>query len=523
MKRKNAVKGIGRNQQLAINMAAQVISTVVSFCISFFLTPYIIENVGVEANGFVSLANNFTGYASIITAALNSMAGRFITISIHRDDYENVNKYMSSVFMANLISSLVLSVPAVLLVLNMSNWFDVPVGILSDVQILWTFLFLNFMLSNVTIVFGVAAFSKNRLDIQSGTKIITSLLRAGIIVVAYILFDTRVWYLGATTLLCSIVSVVVNVYCTRRFLPYAKISRAYFDVEKIRELLASGVWNSISKISNILSEGLDLIVANLFIDSTAMGVISLAKQMPTYILSFSGTLSSVFSPQLTISYAKNDMEDIKRQLLSAIKLLGFVVCIPLSIMYAYGDVFFRLWAPTQDANLLQTIAIVASLEFPLVLPLEPLWNVFTTTNKVKQSSLYLVVNSAATILIVFILLNFATTEFQKMMIIVGVSTAFSIIRALTFLPLYGAKCLNFKWYTFYKPAFQNLLAVVVLTAISLLIKKAFVLDSWIDLIAASCVTAAISFVINYFTLLNKYERSVLMSKILRKKEAKNDT
>ena len=114
-----------KNKQLVINMAANLLSTVVGFCVSFFLTPFIIERVGIEANGFVSLAGNFMGYATIVTTALNSMAGRFITISIHQEDYDETNKYMSSVFAANLLSSAVLTIPAVLLVINMNNSFNI--------------------------------------------------------------------------------------------------------------------------------------------------------------------------------------------------------------------------------------------------------------------------------------------------------------------------------------------------------------------------------------------------------------
>lgn len=511
-----------KNKQLVINMAANLLSTAVGFCISFFLTPFIIERVGVEANGFVSMAGNFTSYASIATAALNSMAGRFITISIHQENYDETNKYMSSVFAANLFSAIVLVVPAALLVINMNNWFNISNAIVSDVKILWTFLFFNFLYGNVVSVFGVATFSQNRLDIQSGTGITLSIVRAAILVVAYLFFDTKVWYMGATTLFCTILSSAVNLYCTKKFLPFAKISRKYFDFEKIKDLLSAGVWNSVSSLSSMLSEGLDLVVANLFIGDTAMGLISLAKHVAEYILSFTGGLSSIFAPQLTINYAKNNMDEMEKDLISSIKILGFITCIPLSIMYAYGDVFFSLWAPTQDARLLQNIAIVAALEFPLVLPLESLWNVFTITNKVKQSSLYLVINSVATIIIEFILLHFATTEYQKIMIIVGVSTAFSIVRALTFLPLYGAKCLNFKKTIFYKPMFKNLFAVIVITAISLFIKKIFSMNSWLELIAASCMTAALSFAINYFTLLSKHERDILKSKVFRKKAVEND-
>lgn len=67
------------------------------------MTPFIVEKIGVEANGFVSLANNFVEYAQLITIAVNSMAGRFITIKLHQKNTDDANKYFSSVFIANLI------------------------------------------------------------------------------------------------------------------------------------------------------------------------------------------------------------------------------------------------------------------------------------------------------------------------------------------------------------------------------------------------------------------------------------
>ena len=93
------MRKLNRNQQLVVNMSASVIAYGVTFVISFFLSPYIVESIGVEANGFISLANSFVSYASLITIALNSLAGRFITISIVEGDERSANKYFSSVFL----------------------------------------------------------------------------------------------------------------------------------------------------------------------------------------------------------------------------------------------------------------------------------------------------------------------------------------------------------------------------------------------------------------------------------------
>ena len=112
--------------------------------INFYLSPYIIENVGVAANGFVTLANNFVTYANLTVVALNAMAARFITIECTKGNYEKANIYYNSVFWGNLIIVAVLFLPSAFFIVRIGHILDVPADILRDVQILFTFVFLNF-------------------------------------------------------------------------------------------------------------------------------------------------------------------------------------------------------------------------------------------------------------------------------------------------------------------------------------------------------------------------------------------
>jgi len=70
-----------QNKKTMLSLISSLIAMALTMVISFFLSPYIVSNFGAEANGFTQLANNFVNYATLITIALNSMAGRFITIS----------------------------------------------------------------------------------------------------------------------------------------------------------------------------------------------------------------------------------------------------------------------------------------------------------------------------------------------------------------------------------------------------------------------------------------------------------
>ena len=507
------MKERSRTKQFVINFGAQIVVFVSNFIISFFLTPFIIENIGSEAYGFVGLANNFITYVTVLTVALNSMFSRFVTISIHRGEDLKSNKYFSSVFFANLFVSIPLTIISAFVVIFINKLVKVSDVILTDVQLLWTFLFANFIIGLIFSVFSVATFARNRLDLNSLRNLESSALKVIILVIMFKAFKPSVWFLGFSAVICSLYVNSINIFYTKKLLPDIHIRKKYFDFAMVKELLSSGMWNSVNQLSGILSNGLDLLITNLFVTSSAMGVVSVSKTVPSYILQAFGTISSLFTPELTISYAKNDIEDMRKQLISAIRLLSFFACIPISFLYIFGKNFYMLWVPSQDASTLQLLTVIGMMAAPFGWSLEPLWSIFTITNKVKQSSLFLLSNAVLSTAIVFILLKFAPNETAKMCIVVGTSTVISIIRNLTFLPMFGAKCLKLKLTTFYPVIFKCVSAIAIISVVSFGIKNVINPDSWFKLILCGVILAAISCVFNFFFLLKKNERDVMFNKL----------
>lgn len=488
-----------KKKHLAINLTAQAVAFLVNILISFLLTPFIVENVGREAYGFVALANNFVSYAQIITTALNSMASRFVTIEIHRKNEEQVNSFVSSILIANIVISIVLVVPFAICLGSVSKLVDTP-ALIGDVTLLWSFIFMNFLISLIGNIFSIATYACNRLELSNLRLIEANLLKCVVLLVAYVFFTPHVWYVGLSSMVFTLYSLAKNISYTKKLLPQIQIRRKYFDLKKIKMLVLSGVWNSVSSLGNILTNGLDLLITNLLISAAAMGTISISKTVPTYILSLFSSLSNVFQPGITIAYAKNDYEGIKKQLIQAIMVLGMIACIPMAILFAYGEIFFSLWVPSQDARLLQLLAIVGCLEFPLVLSMEPMWGIFIAVNKIRQSALVVLLKSVTGLGVTFLILQFCNSDLQQMFVICGVTSIFNIIMSLTFLPLYGAYCLKLSWYTFYGPMFKNVLSVGIMTGISIAIKQILMPDSWGKLIVAAGITSILALILNYFLL-----------------------
>ena len=108
---------MSQKKQLVINFVAQVLFSAINLGISFFLVPHIIESLNATAYGFINLSNDFVNYASLITVALNSIAGRYITIAIHKKQKEEANIYYNSVIIANIILSVIIFIPLMIFTL----------------------------------------------------------------------------------------------------------------------------------------------------------------------------------------------------------------------------------------------------------------------------------------------------------------------------------------------------------------------------------------------------------------------
>lgn len=502
------------NKQTGINFIAQVISFTINFCISFFLTPFIIEHIGVEANGFVTLANNFVDYAQLFTLAINSMAGRFITIKIHQKNFEDANKYFTSVIFANLFLSAVFACVFAVVIVFLDRFLNISAHAVTDIKILWTFIAANFIVTLMGSTFSISTFITDRLDKTAIANIRSILLRAGTLVLCYTFFPPYTFYVGIATLVWGTSNVLSHVHYKRILVPELQIKRQYYDFAYVKELLSAGIWSSVSKLSTILSSGLDLLITNLFVSGVAMGVLNLSKTFSNVVLSLFAMIAYIFAPKLTIAYAQNDFEEMKRQLISSVKLLAMLSSIPIAILLGFGRVFYELWVPMQDSGILYTLTAITCLNLVFALPLEPLYHIFNVRNKIKVSSLALILFSSASLLTIFIGIRFISSENAKIIYIAAVGAFYNVLRLVTFLPIYGAKCLDFKLTTFYPIILTNVLSTCLLSALAIVANILLSIDSWFAFLAMCVVTALVGLLVNFFVLFRRSERQSLKSQAI---------
>ncbi len=505
-------KDMTKSKQLAVNLSANFIAYAVNLGISFFLSPYIVRSIGVDAYGFVGLANNFISYATLITVALTSVEGRFVTVKIYEKDMNGANKYFSSIFMASSILSAVIGIVLAAIWIYLEHLINIPQNIFWDVKILFAVLFVNCLLSTIGAIFTVATFATNKLYLDSIRKIESNAVRVAIILLLFFLFSPKVSYIGISSLAAGIYVFVFNIYYTRKLLPDIHIRRKHFDIGAIREVLSSGVWNLLTRLGQLLLDGLDLLITNIFIDTVSMGVLSLAKTVPNAISGIVGSMVSVFSPDFTILYAEKKTDELIASVKQSMKIMGIIANLPIIVLIVCGDYFFELWQPTQDASQLQILSILTCFGLIFSGGINCIFNIFTVVNKLRVNSIAVCVSGIISTALVFILLK--TTDLG-LYAVAGVSSAIAILKNIFVIVPYAAHCLKQKWYVFYPDVFRPVLFVFACSAIGFLIKYVFPFTGWIRLFLLAGTMVLISVVIGGFIVLNKQDRNFVMSKIRR--------
>lgn len=498
-------------KRLVINLTAQLIFIFVSLGINFILIPYIVSHVGKAAYSYVKISSDFVSYAQIFVSALNTMASRFITINIHQDNYKDANKYFSSVFFANIIVSGALILPSVALILFLDNIIKIDPSLLSDVKLLFLFVFLNFFISIITSIFSVAPYATDRLDLLAIKTIQTEIIRALILLVSYIFFQPYLWYIGFASVVCTLYLGYANRKFTKQLLPNIKINTNYFDVKKIWELVSLGLWNSITRLGQVLLEQLDVLISNIFISGDAGGLLAIAKTLPSMITNqLMGNIIGIFNPQITIAYAKGDMEELVKVIKSCNRMLIFLLSIPLAFLTVYGLEFYRLWLPNENARELYQLTILIIGTLYVSMSIQVLYHVFIITKKVKENSLIMLLSGVLTTLIVFILLKNTNWGIYA---VAGVSTVIGLIRNLTFTPMYAAKSLGVKWYRFYSDIGLGFVSIGSIVVLGMLSKQIVAIDSYFSLFLIGIPTGVVAVILNYFIILTRNERAIILDKV----------
>lgn len=510
-------KAHSNNKQWAINMIATFVGYVSSFGISFFLTPFIVDRLGATAYGFIGLSGNIIGYTTLLAVAINSMSGRFIALKYHEKNYDEANKYMAATYYANIGTSLLITLILGILAVFIDKIFDVPADLLPDVRALFVLTFVNMAINLVCNIYGICLFIKNRLELGTIRGLVSEVIRIVLTLIAYTVFPVELWYIGLIALICSAYAIITNYLYHKALTPELVIRRANFKLKYVWEMATAGFWNILTSLSSMLNQGVDLLLANIFVSAYYMGIMSLGKNFPFIILAICTSLANTIHPEFLKYFAEKRMDLLKNSLTKSIRVMGLFTSLPCAGLLAYGDIFYSQWLHGQDYQEIYNISNITMFALLFTIPTQSIWYVFTMANKVKTSSLNLITYGIINLVGIIIAMHLLTDDRQKLYAIVLIQGGLMIIRFMTFLPIYSAKVLGFARSLLYKPLFKMVVSTLLITAVSYLFKVYFLTQySWWALFVGAIFTIVVGLPFNFYVSLQKSDRIFIINRFIKR-------
>lgn len=499
-----------QERQFAMNSIAAALNQVIHFGINFFLTSYLVRTVGSTTFGFWGLANNIVNYALIVTTALNSMAGRFIGIDYHRGNYRQASGYYSSVFVADLLFALIIFIPSCVAIWYVERLITVPPEIVTEVKTLFYIVFVNMCCSVIFAVFGCVYMIKNRIDISATLSIVSSVMKALLLITLYWTLKPSIVYLGTASLCATVFFVISNIVFMKRLAPELTLRVQYSSFSSVKTIVSSGVWNSLNQLSIVLLQGLDLLIANLFVSAAAMGLISVAGLIPAVISGCIFSQAYVFAPNYLKLFSMNQFDDLFQELRNSTKFLTIISCIPIAFLIGFGLPFYRLWTPNTDIETVYYLSILVLLPLFSGGPILSTNYLYTVADKVKWQALMLIATGVLNVIIVFVTLKMTNLGIYA---IVGVSAIIGFIRNIFFNAPLAAYCVKRKYTALWPDLFKSYMCLAICVVLALIVNSFVDLKTWPRLIIIGGSISLLSAYLISFLLLTASQRNELMSKI----------
>jgi membrane protein EpsK len=499
-----------RSGRFALNLVSNVGKLGLTMLVGVWYVPFLVRQLGPAAYGLIPLASMITSYMGLVTFGLDTAVGRYLTISLAREDHRDANRVFNVAFWGNVAITVLLAIPAFAAIANVQHLVRIPPGYEAATRWLFAGTVAAFFLNEIKSPFLVPCFSLNRLDLQNVVMVAETLARAGLVVFLFLVVAPRIEYVGAGILAGTVVSMLGAIWFWKKLTPSLRIRLRDFDWSMLKSMCHTSGWVIISEIGVMLYVNIDLVVANRLFVPVESGHYAAVVQLPALLITLGMTVGQVFAPTMYQKYARGNFEELAGYLNRAIKFVGLVLALVVGLVCGFAKPLLGLWLGPVFGSLAPLLCLMA-VPVCLALCMYPLYAVPLAANRVKVPGL---------VTLAIGVLNLALALFLAKVLgwgLYGIAAAGALSRTLrnfVFAPLYGAAVLHQPWRTFYRRVIPIIGALLATIGVCRLILWAWTISSWVDLGTAAVAVSGLFAVITWL-LLTSDERAALKDTVVQ--------
>lgn len=330
-------------------------------CINLYTSRVVLQVLGVEDYGIFYVVWGLVYILNFLNSSMTASTQRFLTFELGTGN----KKRLHEVFITSVHIHLVISLFLILISETGGLWFLAEKMVIPEERMtaaMWCF-----QLSLVAAVADVMScphqsviIAREKMSAFAYISILDAFLKLAIVGMLLLTgFDRLIVYAILYTVEKLLIRVVYNIYCTRHF----EESRYqwFFDKTLFKKMSSFAGWSMVENLAYVLyTQGLNMLL-NVFFGPVANAAQAAASQARNAIGQFSRNFQVAINPQITKSYAAEQLEGMHLLIYRGSRLtfcLLLMLCLPLAVE---APMVLNLWlkeVPEGTADFLRLLLVV---------------------------------------------------------------------------------------------------------------------------------------------------------------------
>ena len=361
------------NKRIAKNTLFLYIRMFIVLIISLYTSRLLLNALGIVDYGIYNVVGGIVTLFTFVTGAMSTSSQRYITFALGQQDEQRLKE----VFRSSLQVFVLLSLIILLLSETIGLWFlyfkmTIPAERMTAAFWVYQISILSCVLGMLVIPFRAEIIAHERMNAFAFISIMDVVLKLFIVIIISLMDDERlIFYAVLMFLITFLNNIIYMVYCKKQFkeINYKMV----FNKPLLIEMGNFAGWSLIGNLAGVLSNHGVNILLNMFFGPAINAARGIAIQVQGTIQGFIINFQMAVNPQITKTYATNDLNRMHNLIIASSKFsffLLFLLTLPIILETNQILVLWLKLVPEHTINFIRIIffiMLIDTLANPLII------------------------------------------------------------------------------------------------------------------------------------------------------------
>ena len=334
---------------LALNMAT-----------AFFMSPFLVRNLGDTWYGLWVLIRSTTGYMSLLDGGLRISIVKYVAKLDAVDDADELNRIVTTALAIYGGLSIIVLGGTLGIAAAFPYMFTVAPDVLPTAEAVVLIAGVSVAVSLLNAVFGGFIAGMQRYDLANQSGIVVLAVRT--VAIVWLIWEGYgIIALGLVHLATQIGTGIWQVWMCFRLRPDLRLARAFVSLASTKTLYGYSVFVLMNNVANILLFRTGEILAGMFLGPIAVTYYAIAGTLTEYLQKIIVTMTMVLHPYSSAKEAKGDAAALRRGVLIGAKVCMLIALPVTAVLVILGHPFIAAWMGASYAMQAAPVLVVLAI------------------------------------------------------------------------------------------------------------------------------------------------------------------